>query len=269
MPTRLLRDWTDSTAFRGISAEAERLFGRLLMKADDFGRFHADIRLIRALVFPHESDRIMRRVEPALAELAERGLIRRYSVGGKDFLAVPKFGQRLRLARSRFPPPDGESADWLPGDDGTARTNDRTPRTNDRGLRADDRNVRPDSDSDSDVHSDVHSHADSDSDGGQEPRADDGMASMIAAIRTSRPEYAHMRPADIGNALRPAFGKPDLPAAVAQWCADQANATAPMGNPMASVRKMVARLCDPVSASGYTSPSARRHAGARGKDVHV
>ena len=52
MPTRMLRDWTDSLKFDGLSAEAERLFARLLMKADDYGRYHADPRLVRAGCFP-------------------------------------------------------------------------------------------------------------------------------------------------------------------------------------------------------------------------
>ena len=39
MPNRILRDYTDSLCFDGIGAEVERLFIRLLTKADDYGRF--------------------------------------------------------------------------------------------------------------------------------------------------------------------------------------------------------------------------------------
>jgi hypothetical protein len=56
MPTRILRDYTDSAAFDGLSAEGERLFIRLLMKADDFGRFHANPKLVKALCFPLAED---------------------------------------------------------------------------------------------------------------------------------------------------------------------------------------------------------------------
>jgi len=39
MPNRILRDWTDSDRVNSLSAEAERLFIRLIMKADDYGRY--------------------------------------------------------------------------------------------------------------------------------------------------------------------------------------------------------------------------------------
>ena len=63
MPSRILRDWTDSLRFDGLSAEAERLFTRLIMKADDYGRFHADPRLLRAGCFPLSEN--LRMINPA------------------------------------------------------------------------------------------------------------------------------------------------------------------------------------------------------------
>lgn len=113
MPRRMLRDWTDSERFDGISAEAERMFVRLIMKADDFGRFHGSPRLIKSLCFP------LLEIETAKAgkwikELQEKGLVILYQVGGKDCLSIPNFGQRLKESRAKFPPMDGESSDWLP-----------------------------------------------------------------------------------------------------------------------------------------------------------
>jgi len=116
MPSRILRDWTDSMKFDGISAEAERLFTRLLMKADDFGRFHADPRLIRSGCFPLLESVRTEQVDRWLDELSTRRLLFRYEVGGRAFLAVVNFRQRLKQSVPKFPPADGKDRNWLPDD---------------------------------------------------------------------------------------------------------------------------------------------------------
>lgn len=118
MPNRILRDYTDSLAFAGISAEAERLWARLLVKVDDYGRFHADPRLIRAACFPFADDLRANDLVRWLDELSHRQLLLRYEVGGREYLAVPKFRQRARAAVSRYPSPDGQPPDWMPPDPG-------------------------------------------------------------------------------------------------------------------------------------------------------
>jgi hypothetical protein len=110
----MLRDWTDSLKFDGISADAERLFVRLIMKADDYGRFHADSRLLKAAAFPLED-----RIRPNdltrwLDELATRQLILRYEVEGRTYLAIVNYGQRLKSSRAKFPQLPGQSGEWLP-----------------------------------------------------------------------------------------------------------------------------------------------------------
>jgi hypothetical protein len=114
MPNRILRDYTDSLRFDGISAEGERLFIRLLTKADDYGRFHSDPRLVCAACFPLE-----RKIEPShvakwLKELVARGLVLTYEVNAKAYLAVINYGQRLRNSRVKFPPAEGQDSEWLP-----------------------------------------------------------------------------------------------------------------------------------------------------------
>ena len=69
MPNRILRDYTDSLCFDGIGAEVERLFIRLLTKADDYGRFHADPRLVGAACFPLEQDIEPKQITKWLDEL--------------------------------------------------------------------------------------------------------------------------------------------------------------------------------------------------------
>jgi hypothetical protein len=114
MPNRILRDYTDSLRFDGISAEGERLFIRLLTKADDYGRFHADPRLVCAACFPLEQGIEPKHAAKWLDELEKRGLIVRYDAEGKHCLAVINYGQRLRNHRVKFPPMEGKEMDWLP-----------------------------------------------------------------------------------------------------------------------------------------------------------
>ena len=113
MPNRMLRDWTDSLKFEAMPAETERLFVRLIMKADDYGRFHADPRLVRAACYPLE-DCTTDKVKDGLADLAKRGLIYTYAVEDRPYLAIVNYGQRLKQSRPKFPPPDGESDEFKP-----------------------------------------------------------------------------------------------------------------------------------------------------------
>lgn len=106
MPNRILRDWTDSHAVNDLTAEEERFFTRLLMKADDFGRFHGHDRLLNANLFPlHKFDD----AQVALwCDACERaGVLRRYKdPKNRDFIEVLNFKQRTRQQVSKFPNPD-------------------------------------------------------------------------------------------------------------------------------------------------------------------
>lgn len=86
--------------------------------------------------------------------------------------------------------------------------------------------------------------------------AREGLLGMADTIRSARPEYATMREMDIAAALNtcPADKRDKLATAVAEWAANQANAMKPMDSPLASVRKMVARVVEGVQAG----PAGRR-----------
>lgn len=118
MPSRILRDWTDSYRLEKLSAEAERLFVRVIMKADDFGRFHADTRLLKAQCFPLLSALRDTDISRWLAECEKAGLLAVYQAKGRKYLAVVEFKQRARQEESKFPAPDGMASDWLPTFDG-------------------------------------------------------------------------------------------------------------------------------------------------------
>ena len=102
MPNRILRDWTDSDRVNNLDFPAEVLFVRLIQKADDFGRFTADPRLIKAACFPLREISVahLRSMRDACAK---QGLITCYSIDGKEYLEIHNFRQQLRIMKSRYP----------------------------------------------------------------------------------------------------------------------------------------------------------------------
>ncbi len=102
MPNRILRDWTYSDLIDKVSFQAEVLFTRLIMKADDYGSYYAKPKLINGNCFPlkdiRESD-----ISRWLQELASAGLIVFYTAENKDFLHIVNFNQRLRSMKKCFP----------------------------------------------------------------------------------------------------------------------------------------------------------------------
>ena len=106
MPNRILRDWTDSHAVNDLTAEEERFFTRLLMKADDFGRFHGQDRLLNASLFPlHKFDDSI--VGQWCDACAKAGILQRYKdAKNREYIEILNFKQRTRQQVSKFPNPD-------------------------------------------------------------------------------------------------------------------------------------------------------------------
>lgn len=137
MPSRILREGLlDSDAVGEVSIGAEALFVRLLLLADDFGRYDARVSVVcrRAFVNRRSVDEHM--TGEWLTELHEAGLVAVYEVAGKQFLEILNFRQRTRASGSKYPARpgadhtnqalssknDGHSAD-------KCQTDDRPPRT--------------------------------------------------------------------------------------------------------------------------------------------
>ena len=105
MPNRILRDWTDSERVNELSFPAEVFFVRLIMKADDYGRYHGSPQLLKSYLYPLRDVRAAD-ITRWCAECADAGLIVVYNVSGKQYIEIPRFGQRLRLRNdSKYPPP--------------------------------------------------------------------------------------------------------------------------------------------------------------------
>lgn len=102
MPNRILRDWTTSETIDKLSQGAEVFFTRLIMKADDFGNYTANSKLLKAALFPlknySESE-----ISAWLNECCMAGIIKKYNVSDKFFINIPNFSQRLRAMRSQYP----------------------------------------------------------------------------------------------------------------------------------------------------------------------
>lgn len=108
MPTRLIREgFLDSDPLRAAGELAEVLFTRLMLVADDYGRFDGRVTVICRRCWPlggPSEDSVAER----LAALAANGLVVVYEVDGKPFICIQKFRQRLRVKNaSKYPdPPD-------------------------------------------------------------------------------------------------------------------------------------------------------------------
>lgn len=108
MPNRILRDWTDSDKIHALSVEAERFFTRLIMKADDYGRYISDVKLLRAFLFPLHGKMKEEKVHSWLKECIDSDLILCYEVNGKKYLEIKMFNQTLKIRRSKYPPSNEE-----------------------------------------------------------------------------------------------------------------------------------------------------------------
>lgn len=114
MPNRVLRDWTASEVVNKLSPGAEILFTRLIMKADDYGNYPLNPKLIKSILFPLKSYSL-RQVEGWISECIQSGVIQKYTVENAEFINIPNFGQRLRTMTGKYPPPP---ADIPPSIDG-------------------------------------------------------------------------------------------------------------------------------------------------------
>lgn len=107
MANRVLRDWTTSEKMDVLSLGAEVFFTRLIMRADDYGSFHAHPKLIKSALFPLK-DYTIKQIEGWLNECIDAGLIGTYQVEEKAYIRIINFGQRLQNMRNAFPAPTGE-----------------------------------------------------------------------------------------------------------------------------------------------------------------
>lgn len=110
MANRILRDWTDSETINKLCVHSERFFTRLIMKADDFGCYTANLKLLKSSLFPLLIDEVREAdITRWMAACQKAGVIVLYEVGQRQYLQIVEFKQRLRQATHKYPPPiDGQ-----------------------------------------------------------------------------------------------------------------------------------------------------------------
>lgn len=119
MPKRVIRDgFLDSERINRLSVHAECFFVRLMLVADDFGRFDGRPQVIRSRAYPLKDDIKIAQIEEWLDECKNANLIIIYEVFGKPYLEVNNFKQRLRAQKSKYPAPNAKSAAHCPHCDG-------------------------------------------------------------------------------------------------------------------------------------------------------
>lgn len=104
MPDRVLRaGLLTSERYDELPAEARDLFVRLLLIADDYGRFDGRPAVIASYAFGLGTGNAQA-VENALQVLCNHDMVQRYTVNGKPYIAVNRWRERLR-GFPRFPAP--------------------------------------------------------------------------------------------------------------------------------------------------------------------
>lgn len=109
-----------------LPAEIERTYVRLWTHCDDEGRAKDNPLLIKAAIFPLHEDMSAEVVDRHLAELSRRGLILRYLVAGKRYLAVVKWAEYQKPQKKRpsvLPEPPDPATGALP-EEGDSPTGD-------------------------------------------------------------------------------------------------------------------------------------------------
>lgn len=136
MPNRIIKESIcTSENLAGLSAEAERLFYRLIVQCDDFGLMFANPNVIRSRCFQLTSDAIKEKYMISwLAELEAAGLIFFYEVDGKRYLKYTKWErhQQRRASNPKYPLPEQGSAVLISNDISGNQTQSNVPESSNR-----------------------------------------------------------------------------------------------------------------------------------------
>ena len=111
MPNRLIKESiTMSEDIAELSFGAEVLFYRLMVKADDYGAYYGDERILQNTLFPLQTDKVKQKnIRAWIEELEKHNLIFQYDgPDGKRYVQITKWNahQRIRAKKSRYPRPD-------------------------------------------------------------------------------------------------------------------------------------------------------------------
>jgi hypothetical protein len=108
MPNRIVREgFLDSEAVNLLDWFAECIYHRLLLGADDAGRFDGRANVLAARLFPLKSNLRAQDVDGKLVELEDAGLLVRYLWNGKPYVQITRFQRCGKSLMSKYPWKDG------------------------------------------------------------------------------------------------------------------------------------------------------------------
>ncbi|MDN7700048.1 conserved phage C-terminal domain-containing protein [Burkholderia sp. AU44665] len=107
MPVRILREGIlTSERVDLLSPEGEVFYRRLMSVVDDFGRYSANPKLLRAACYPLRLDTVKDAdIAVWLEEIQKAGLVALYEVSAKQYLELADFRQQIRAKESKYPNP--------------------------------------------------------------------------------------------------------------------------------------------------------------------
>lgn len=105
MPNRIIREGILTSArIAKLGWPEEVFYRRLLSVVDDFGRYYADVGLLRAACYPRQLSKVSDSdVGKWLQSIADAALVRVYQAEGEQYLEALDFGQQVRAKKSKFP----------------------------------------------------------------------------------------------------------------------------------------------------------------------
>lgn len=113
MPNRILKESIcRSDQINQLSPFEETMFYRLIVSADDYGRFDGRVAIIKSLLFPLKDSIRADQIEKAINTLSSVELVERYTVAGKPFIRLTGWDrhQTIRAKKSKYPSPDEADA---------------------------------------------------------------------------------------------------------------------------------------------------------------
>ena len=105
MPNRIIKESiATSESLAGVSAEAERLFWRLVVKSDDFGLYYGNPKILASMCFPLNPPK-EKVLGSWLNELIQAGMVGLYTDDGKRYLKLLSWSkhQQTRAKKSKIP----------------------------------------------------------------------------------------------------------------------------------------------------------------------
>lgn len=119
MPNRLLKEGiVDSARIDKLSPEAETLYYRLLVVADDLGRMDARPSIVRSRCFPLKESLSTEKVSKLMEAIWQAELTAKYDVNGQPYIQILEWDQRVRSSGKYPPPDDGPMSVNCPTGDG-------------------------------------------------------------------------------------------------------------------------------------------------------